>query len=349
MTTAPIVMARTTEAEVDRSILKIVLIALAGAGLSLLSVKLFLNFAFNIRPEFLFLWLASAIAFLVVILLETLFVKSSAKLFGIMFVQAIIPLGLFWESVYPSVSIPLLIGFILFLFFLAFGSHKGWRFLSESTAIRFSFMSKIVLPKAILGMMIFLMSVLYVQYFEKGKFTDELGESVVSEILIASEPIVNVWFPGTSFNQNAKSFFEAVAESQLKNAKVETTRADGARVLVDFSILTDDMKREVVEGAGNTIRGVFEEKMNFSFSPSDPISKSIFLSVKNFFRMNYEKLGNAFAVLVLAVIFFAIKGIFSLIHWFISFLAFVVYKFLIAIGFAYVNIETKSREFVLLS
>ena len=268
---------------------------------------------------------------------------------GIMFVQGIIPLVLFPDQLYPSLSMPLVIGEGLFVIFLIFGSHKGWKFLQESLTIRFSFMAKLVLPKVVMGMIFFLLSVLYVQYFELNKFTNTLGESIVSETLIASEPVVKLWFPTVNFNQNVKSFFESVAEAQLRNIRVETTRNDGARVSVEFKTLTDDMKKTIVADVGEKVRAMFEEKANSPFSPNASIKSAIFLATKKYIQGSSESMGSMFPVIVVVIAFFAFKGIFSLIHWLISLLAFFVYKFLVAIGFAYINLESRSREFVLLS
>ncbi len=349
MTPGPTVTAQATEAEVDRSALKIILLALFGAGCSVLSAKLFLNFLLEIRTDFFFLWIAAAIVFLVVILLQTILIKSRMRLMGIMFVQGIIPLALFPDQLYPSLSMPLVIGAGLFVIFLIFGSHKGWKFLQESLTIRFSFMAKLVLPKVVMGMIFFLLSVLYVQYFELNKFTNTLGESIVSEALIASEPVVKLWFPTVNFNQNVKSFFESVAEAQLRNIRVETTRNDGARVSVEFKTLTDDMKKTIVADVGEKVRAMFEEKANSPFSPNASIKSAIFLAAKKYIQGSSESMGSMFPVIVIVVAFFTFKGIFSLIHWLISLLAFFVYKFLVAIGFAYINLESRSREFVLLS
>jgi hypothetical protein len=349
MTPGPTVTAQATEAEVDRSTLKIVLLALFGIGSSVLATKLFLNFLLSVRTDFFFLWLIAAAVFLVFVLLETIFIKSRMKLVGITFLQGIVPLALFANELYPNPSTPLFVGAGLFSLFLIFGSHKGWRFLQESLTIRFSFMAKIVLPKVVMGMIFFLLSVLYVQYFQLNKFTDQLGESILSEALTASEPLVKLWFPGVQFDQNVGSFFGSVAESQVKNTRVEMTRNDGARVLTEFQSLTDDMKKRIIDETGNKVRMLGEEKLKIPLSPDLSMKKAIFLAIKKYIENSAESMGVLFHVIVLAIVFFTLKGIFSLIHWFISFLAFVIYKFLVAVGFAYINLENRSREFVLLS
>jgi len=343
------VTAQANEAEIDRSVLKIILLALLGAGLSVLSVKLFLNFLLNVQGVFFFLWLAAAVAFLVVILLQTIFIKSKMKLVGVMFFQGIVPLVLFVDQLYPVTSVLLMVGAGFFTLFLVLGSYKGWRFLGESLTIRFSFMAKIVLPKVVMGMIFLLLSVLYIQYFELNKFTDTLGESIVSETLIASEPVVKLWFPNISFNQSVKSFFESVAEAQLRSIRVETTRSDGVRVSVEFKTLTDEMKKQIIVDAGEKVRMAFEEKSASPFSPDTSMKSAIFLATKKYVQSNSEKMGNLFPAIVLLVAFFTFKGIFSLIHWLISLIAFLIYKFLVAVGFAYINLESRSREFILLS
>ena len=349
MIPGPIVTAQANEAEIDRSVLKIVLLTLISVGFSVLSVKLFLNFLLNVQSGFFFLWLGAAVAFLVVVLLQTIFIKSKIKLVGIMFLQGIIPLALFIDQLYPVISVPLMVGTGFFALFLVLGSFKGWRFLGESLTIRFSFMAKIVLPKVVMGMIFLLLSVMYVQYFELNKFTDVLGESIVSETLIASEPVVKLWFPNISFNQSVRSFFESVAEAQLRNIRVETTRSDGARVSVEFKTLTDDIKKQIVSDAGEKVRVVFEEKSGSSFSPDASIKSAVFLATKKYIQTNSEKMGSLFPIIIMIVAFFSFKGIFSLIHWLISLIAFLIYKFLVAVGFAYVNLESRSREFILLS
>ena len=62
-----------------------------------------------------------------------------------------------------------------------------------------------------------------------------------------------------------------------------------------------------------------------------------------------EKTRSYFGLIVILIFFSTFKGIFGAFGWFIRFCAFLLYKILLILGFAYISVESRSREFILLS
>lgn len=346
MTTGPTITSQSNEAEIDRNNMKISILAILGMGASALSARIFIEVLSHLRWDYFLMWAAAVTVFITLVVLQTVFVKSQGKLQTIMFFQGLAPAAVTFEYLFPEISMPIFVGLFLCSLFLMVGANRGWKILANSLSIKFSFIAKNTVPKAITGVLIFSSLLAYTHYFVAEKFTDELGKSITYEILNSSEPMVKLWFPDTSFSQTSKDFFEQVARAQLQRISIEEAAQNP--MIADFSRLSEKQKERVIVEAGEKVR----EAMEGSFGPfpkDEEVRSAVFSVLKSSVISIQEKTGNAFPIFAIALIFFIIKGMFALFHWLIVGISFLVYKFLIVTGFAYTNLENRSREFILLS
>lgn len=342
----PTITSRSNEAEIDRNNFKIVILALVGIAASVFSAIVFLEVLSNLRADYFFAWIGIVVFFLILVMLQTMFVKSRGKLQIIMFLQGIAPAVVVSEYIFPTISVPVFVGLFAFSFFLMAGANRGWQILANSLFIKFSFVAKNTLPKAITGVLLFSSLLAYTHYFSAGKFTDELGRSITYEILAFSEPIVHLWFPDLSFSQQSKEFFENVARTQLQKIPIEDAAENAMGI--EFWQLPESQKEKAVVQAGQKVREAMEHSFG-QFPEQEEVRNAIFSIVKKSVGDAEEKFGNVFAIAVAAAAFFAMKGVFALFQWVIVGVSFLAYKFLVVTGFAYVNFESRSREFILLS
>jgi len=348
MTTPITITSESKEAEVDRSLVKIILLGVLSVGLSFLATHLFKVFLGTMLPLDFLLWFVTSVAFLIVAVLEVVFIKSSGKLTFLMCLNGFIPLTLFLEELFPNPAIPLLAGGALAILFLIIGAQRGWNILAEGMTIRFGLAVRNMLPKAVTGILIFLCAATYVSYFQLHQFTPTAGKNLFEASLVYAEPVVRIWFPGTSLNATAGDFFKQVATSEIANIPTsELSNITGGAAL-NFGALPAAVKERVIIEAGVRIQQAFADTYG-TVRADEPIKDVFFRLIKKYADEASTNMGSAFAVFVAVLLFFALRGFFSLILWFIVFLSFLVYKFLVIVGFAYVSVESRSREFVILS
>ena len=77
------------------------------------------------------------------------------------------------------------------------------------------------LPKIVTGFLIFLSVVLYLNYFEWGKFTEAMGRRLVSGTITASEPVARVIVPGISLNGTVRNLLRSLGAEKLSRTKLE--------------------------------------------------------------------------------------------------------------------------------
>lgn len=364
MPPTPVIISQSREAEVDRSILKILLFAFFGIGLNVLSVYLFTQFLLTLTLRNFLSWFITAIVFFVFVVLQTIFIKSFAKLQLVMFLHGIAPVSLFLSNIYPNTSMVIVIGVVVFALSLMNSSGRGLKMLANSLTIKFFQIARAILPRAMTGMLLFLSLLTYFYYFELGKFTSRLGQSIVYEVLSSADPLLNVWFPGASFNNDIDEFLGKVAETELRKmpkniigGSATTAQIDSLASLainpefaerIDFNALPEPIRAKIIREAAGRIKTSLEEVIG-PLPEEQQVKDIIFSIVAKYVADFSANMGWLFSVIVVAAAFFTLRGIFSLFKWLISLIAFILFKFLVITGFAYTNLETRSREFVLLS
>ncbi len=348
-TLEPTVTKQGKESEVDRGLLKIALFGLFGAAASFFTVYLFTVLLSSFTLANVLYALLAVSSFLILAVLQAFFVKSGVKLFAVCLLEALAAGAMFWQQFYPAPSIPLSFGLGVFLVVLFFGAYEGARFLRDALSIRFAFVSRGVFARAATGLFIFLSVVTYVWYFDLGKFNPENEYKLMAAAVSSAEPALRVWFPGASLNQTADEFFRKVAESELRKLSKARIATGGTDAQIDFNILNKQQQEQAIQVAAETLRTSFGAALGAPVS-GDMLMKDVFFEFMKVKVAGFSKETRGyFDILVAVMVFFFLKGTFMILGCFIRFIAFVIYKLLLALGFAYVSVETRNREFILLS
>jgi hypothetical protein len=115
-----------------------------------------------------------------------------------------------------------------------------------------------------------------------------------------------------------------------------------------FSKLPDNVKEELIKKHEVELSKKIKEQFPF-FKEDMTVNDFVFQLFGYYFKEFEEKWKEYFYIALLAIVFFVLKGLFGLFYWFISLVAFLIYKMLIVVGFAYETTEMRSRKYVVLN
>lgn len=342
----PTVISESKEAEVDSKLWKRILLTVVGSCLSALMVALWNQLLARADFSLFIPVLIVGGLYVAVVLLESFFVKSGWRLWLMALIQSVVPIVMYGPAFFANISIAMIGGVAALTLLTGAGLVSGARALEEAMKIRFFTVAKIVTPKVVTGIAIFLSAVLYVQYFESGGFDQAKGKMLFFGTLASSEPLVHAWIPAVSFTQSTQTFLEGIALQQLQNAKPDAI-AQSNSDFANFAGLPPQEKNAIVVRVADGVR-VQLEKYTGALDPKQSVQENLFRILLRYVQkwsaqtLVWTSVGSA----VLA--FLILKGFFTLIAWIVWFLAFLIFKALIAIDFAHIGTQTRLREFVIL-
>ncbi len=341
------VISESAEAEEDRRFWKVLLIALLGAACLLASFFLFDKFL--VEGNFRRLWggLLFAVLFFALFILQVFFIKSRAKMMFLAFIQAAAPIFVFNSNLYPSPSLALIVGFVLFFIFLTAGAIKGQGELLNSLKVRFFWVAKNILRRAVSGFLIVLSLIFYLTYFVWGSFNENFAEKLVNQTLTASEPIIKVILTEVSFQSTVDEFLRTIAENELKKIKIRAADAKEKEPLV-FQRLTPPEKEQLI----TTFSAELKKQIEQIVGPLDgnaTVNAEVLRIIKDYVDSLSAPAKSVGGVIITVLFFFAGRGIAFLFSWLPEFISFVLFKLLLITGFAYISLESRSREFIMLS
>ncbi|MBI2037270.1 MAG: hypothetical protein HYT14_02825 [Candidatus Liptonbacteria bacterium] len=318
---------RTDEAEVDRSLIKIIMLGALGvvaAAASGFFVARYADAATNAN-----FWLLSGAltVLLVVVLLQTFFVKSFSKAAALDAAYAIALLA----PLAPVLTPFALAGGGAALAGIIWGNFTGNRELKDRIKIRFFRISRLTLGKAATGLSLFL--ALYYLGTQGGSIA--VSQPLFERLVLPGASITERFFPGVSLSG---TFRTAVTELAMSQAKA----------IPGFEILPPAAQRELLNRAAAEVEVQATRLLGITVRPDARVVDLLYES----FQAKFAGLGESGKQLALlgigAVMFFAIRGLGILFVWAAIAVGFVIYEILIALGFATIVLEGGSREIIIL-
>ena len=347
MNEAPQIISQSKFEESDYSIIKIMLLALASIGTGFAAVYELHQFLLTFQYAFLWFSLGALLAFLVFNILSIFLVKHFSIIWGIALVETFAPLALFLKYAQTDAMVYLLIAFGVMFLAISVAARQGMNVLKNSVKIRFFEVARSVTPKLMSGILVAACTLIYAVYIAWGGFNAAVGHKLVGETLRGAEPVVKVWFPQVSVNQTVDQMLRAVVTAQieklppgaipnvpfdLKSGLAQLSPADRETVLSKFtSGLKQDIEAKV--GAfqeGETVQNAAYRLLDEYIKNLPPVTRQL------------EIIG------FMLFVFFSLRSLAALAYWFVNFLAFAIFKFILAADIALVTYETRSREFVIL-
>lgn len=270
----------------------------------------------------LLLTLLSAIAFLVVFLLQNLFIKSRQIIGTILLLES---LTLTFVSVRMFSYIILFAWFLLILFWWL-GARMGKEQLDNQMKVRFFQFEKATMPYALTALALFI-SIIYVTI---GGVSPEQN---IKSFILPAEPIIkNFYSQDFSFNMTMSKLIESLAARQLGD-QMATLPAAVRNSLVSQTVV------QLSQQAA---------KYGVSFKGSDKIIDVI----NNYISSQLKKIPDSYRQIIPiafgAIIFLTLKSAGLLLHWLVAIPAYLVYQLAILTGFARLALESRSREIIVL-
>lgn len=328
------------EEEVDRNVWKIVVLAILTIAASAFSVFFFEQFLLEIRLSSFLSFALLASTFLVFTLLLVFFVKGGPKLFFIVAAATLLPLVFFLPALYPQPSLVLIAGAVVWFLCSIYAVRRGQQFLKNGLKIRFFETTRFVLPRAFTGFLIFLSVLFYLNYFAWGHYRPEIGRNIVYDTLQSSESLAQVWVANISFEKSLQYGLNAFAEVELRKQHTASE--------ITYTQLSPPEQARALTAATGELK-TYLEKFTGPLDLQTPLNAVIYNLVERYVSDFASKTAPWFGIIVTLIVFFVCRGVIAILSPIVRFIAFLVYKFLVAVGFAYVALESRRREFILLS
>lgn len=316
--------------EIDRSMPKIIILASA-AIISLFFFSYFLKLFF-IGGGLLFILLSAilAVVFLIAFILQNLFIKSFKIVSLIGFLESLALVGIFYDQFDWMFILFSVVSFFL-LFLLT--SRNGSRELDNMLKIDFWRFSNVILPKALSIIFLFVSAIYIYSGISKEGFL--ISQVDFNRILFSSEMIVQKFMPEFSFSLSLNELASNFAEQQIKENPL-------------YAALPAAAKNKLISQASNEFMVKISDFFGGVLNVKLKISEAVYEALKNKFILLSSQ-GQA-AILTGAIfsIFMLLGGVALPIRLLIAFLAFLIYESLLALDFASIELEGRSREIIVL-
>lgn len=305
--------------DVDRSVLKISLVVLAAvlaAG--------FTSFFFE-RGQLIYAAILTVL-FLIIFILQNLFIKGFDKLF----LAALLEVGALAMPFYDNFSSYFIIAAALAVALLFKASFDSRKELEATIKVRFFKVSRLSLNSAAPALVLFLL-VMFVT--KGGLFTEES----VNLLLRPLVPVVKKYAPDFSSSMPTVELLNSVIVSNLSETEIK-----------DLNKLPLQAQNQLI---AKSVDGLKERVESFIGSGID-LQKPVSVNVYNALCSGYGSLNSTsrtiLIVVVLLLLLSLIRSLTPFIHAPIALLAFILYEALLAANFFVVQLESRSREVIIL-
>ncbi|MDO8469776.1 MAG: hypothetical protein Q7S84_02010 [bacterium] len=294
-------------------------------------------------------WLALAalVCFGVIGTLVPFLVKNRSVLAMAALVACLLPVvgfaSRFTGAEFPTV---LVIGFIVYATLVLRAFVRAAGAVKNSVRVRFFAIARTVLPRLATAALLFASLLVYLNYTVWGGFTPELRGTLVRATASTADPVLQLWFPGVSFEMTGTEFFRATAAAELKHLYPKTITGEVSGQLTDgFLALPPPAQEQLIAEAAVQIQKSFERFAG----PLDerlPMRDALATALERYVATLPTSAMWLLGVICALLIFGTLKSFASLTYWVVEGIAFLIFKFLLLTGFAKMNVEMRSHEFV---
>lgn len=322
------------EVDLDRSAVKLVALGATGT---------FLAFGFGAdllmlihTGAALFWWGTgvSGILFLGVALLDAFFVKSTA----IRTVMLAVEMGACLAPFYGEMSVGFLVAAAA-SYVILLGAHRAGRNeLAELVHVKFFRIAHVVLPKAIVALAIVAAAAYY------GFARDALARGNVGALITEtqfaafSRPVTSLahfFMPGVTPSSTTRDVIQAIANSELSGNPA-------------LQALPEHAKKQMLTQAAQSVEKQIAGVVGDSLDLGGDIAHTLYTFMEKKLQEAPESTRGTVAMAVAVLLALAIAGLMWPIRLLVAAVAFLLYEMCIALGFASITLETRSREIIVL-
>jgi len=276
----------------------------------------------------------TGLLFLSCLVMQSLLIKSIARFAtGAIFESvAIVAPIMFLKPDFPL--LPLAFATVLNFLLIVWSQFSARDALENELKVRFTKISKAVLPKSFTALAI-VIAVIYGFAFKPETL---FSPSFVDPIVGIAAPVVGYFVPDFSPEMTARDFLAVSARQSLASNGV-----------IDFNVMPATLRNQIIDQTVESSKKALEDGLSISIDLTASFSDNVRFALSEKMKDAVQKIPPYFISLAAAfVIFLLVKAISFIVYWLVALFAFVMYQALLAIGFAEVTLEPRSREIVLM-
>ncbi len=315
-----------TETDVDWSLKHFAILLVLGAGFGVLSS--YVLSLFNAAPSFetLVPVALSLCALLVVVVFQSLFLKSFQLFLWVTLAEIAGLLSFF----YASLTSWLVFGAIALAGHCVSGFLRGRLDLTDHLTVHFGRFSRIILSSGISGLAL-LLALFYVGVYR----TNGISFAAFQFVAAGSAPIIDNFVPGYDANFLADDFFEEFARQQLKSNP-------------QFVLLSSADQERVIEETGYQLRSRVAEATRTTVQPQETFEHYLYRITLSYAKsFSNQRLHLIPVFIIILAIYSVIRGVMFLLKWPVILVSYLVYRILLGVRLVYITTEPRSKEIIM--
>lgn len=243
---------------------------------------------------------------------------------------------------YDYFSTTLIIFGILVFLILIWGISRLRSELTDSLKIRFFRLTQVFLPKIALGVAILLSLFSYLLFSSQassagpGQGGFPISFKNFHFLLKPNEKLVGIFIPDFSFQKPFQIILAGLLKRQLA-AKVPS-----------FESLSASAKETMVESVIDEELAGLKKFLGAEINARDSVDKVIYDSLVKKFSQLDERVKKWIIIGIFFVLFLTIRALFIPVNWLLAIFLFLIYLFLLALNFASVKMEPRSKEIIII-
>ncbi|OHB22462.1 MAG: hypothetical protein A2939_02785 [Parcubacteria group bacterium RIFCSPLOWO2_01_FULL_48_18] len=324
------------EAEVDRSVWKAALLAVLTCafafGFSLGVRDYFLETKIlSFSPTHYMIFIAgSAVGFSVIFFLQSLFLKSFGRLSWMVFLNAVALSVPFYDRFSQSLLLAAVVVYLLLLL----AARAGWSELRLLLKVRFFRLCRRVFPKVITVMALFISLVFYIG-LQEGKTAAFNKDVFYAYMLNPLEGLLRSIIPDFDFEQTGDEIIADIVTQRLEDS-------------AEAKSLTASVKKQVIEKSVSQTRDQIESFLNididFKKTAGDGLYELFTEQIVKTSGLGGWIVGGSIVLLA----FLVLKALGIVFGYTLVFVSFIVFELLIAVDFARIVLESRTREIIIM-
>lgn len=306
--------------DADQSMVKISIVVATGVLLSALTSYLFAN-------GHLLTGLISLLVLSAVFVLQNFFVKGFDKLFIAAFLESIAG-AVFFYADFSGVVVIVVTAMVAILTKSFFDVRRE---LETSIKVRFWKICKISLSGNVPALLLFFLALLSVNgsFFTEANFT--------KFILNPSSPIISAYAHGFDPNKNTKEFVIEIITGNFNDSEKQV-----------YSKLSPADQEEAISPSVDRFVSSLEDSTKTDIDLNKPVSTNIYEGIMAYYN-NLTGSSRIFAIIIGVIsIYYLVRSVMPILYLPLAFIVFVFYEIILASGFALVQLESRSREVIVL-
>ncbi len=288
-------------------------------------------------------WLVAwVVAYSAALVLQIGFIANRGVLTGLVVLEGLVPLAVFYPSVITTFSPWVLAGFGACILCFVLGALRTRSYMDGALTVQFFSATRVALPKIGTGLILLFFALAYNYYVELGNFTRPVAERMFDKVLQQAEPIVQIAYSNLSFNMGMAQAIDVIGQSELRKIRTDSlTQGQSVTQLTpqeeNAALKTlDNEIAQKIAALGGPVQG--------NETLGQYIFNALAARVAGFSDIVKITLAAGFGVLLFVLVRFTLPVTYPIA----GFLAFAVFKLLLLTPFADIALKDTKQQVIAL-